>query len=264
MTARRLTPIILAILVVAAPGVSCGDSSPVGPGDDNGPNGPDPYSHTLGAGASANDFLSGESYTELVVEIDYMTGHAPDSDALDQLATFLEARLNKTTITFRTPTEIAAGGQQTYTVSDIRSLEEANRDDFTEGGTLTAYMLFVDGTFEQENVLGVAYYNTSTAYFGGAYEEASGGLGQPSRTLTEATSFRHEFGHLFGLVAIDGSGTEMQTEHQDEAHGHHCDNDQCLMYYAIESTDLFGGVLGAEIPSLDQNCIDDLRANGGR
>lgn len=261
---RRLSLLTAALLLLTAPGVSCGDSSPAGPGDDNGPNQPDPYSHTLGPGASAHDFLSGEGYTELVVEVDYMTGYAPDSGALDQLRNFLEERLNKTTITIRAPTEIAAGGQQAYTISDIRSLEEANRDEYTEGQTLTAYMLIVDGEFEQDNVLGVAYYNTSSAYFGAAYEEASGGLGQPARDLTEATSFRHELGHLFGLVAIDGSGTEMQTEHRDEANGHHCDNDQCLMYYAIESTDLFGSIFGGEIPALGQNCIDDLRANGGK
>jgi hypothetical protein len=261
---RRLALLAAALLLLTAPGVSCGDTSPAGPGDDNGPDEPDPYSHTRTPGASAHDFLSDQSYTDLVVEVDYMTGYAPDSGALEQLRTFLEERLNKTTITIRTPTEIGGGGQQTYTLSAIRSLEEANRDQYTEGQTLTAYMLFVDGEFEQENVLGVAHYNTSSAYFGAAYEQASGGLGQPSRSLTEATSFRHELGHLFGLVAIEGSGTEMQTEHQDEANGHHCDNDQCLMYYAIESTDLFGSILGGEIPALDQNCIDDLRANGGK
>ena len=125
-------------------------------------------------------------------------------------------------------------------------------------------MLIVDGEYEQANVLGVAHRNTSTAYFGAALDAVSGGLTQPTRRQAEATVFRHEFGHLLGLVAIPGSGTDMQTEHQDEAHGHHCDDDSCLMYYAVESTDLFASVFGGTIPELDAQCIADLRANGGK
>lgn len=230
-------------------------------------NEPLPYSHTDPAGYSANDFLADSNFTELVVEIDYMEGYAPNEEAVDSLELFLEQRLNKNSITIQQPTSIPASGQDTYDISQIRDLEEQHRDAFTENAesdTLTAYMLIVDGHYSQRNVLGIAYYNTSNVFFGGAYDEASGGVGQPSRYKTEATSFRHEFGHLFGLVNVPGSGTEMQTEHQDEQNGHHCDNDQCLMYYAMESTDIFGQFVGEEIPSLDANCRADLEANGGQ
>ncbi|MDX1673504.1 MAG: hypothetical protein R3314_01785 [Longimicrobiales bacterium] len=261
MHVRRIVPVLLAVLLVVVPGTSCGDSSPAGPDNDDGG---DPYSHTLAPGASANDFLSDQTFTSLVVEVDYMAGHQPSSSALDDLRAFLEARVHKTSITVRSPTEIPAGGQPTYTANEVVQLENEHRNAYTDGQTLTAYMLVVDGEFEEANVLGAAYFNTSSVYFGGAIDQVSGGPTQPSETLVEATTFLHEFGHLFGLVAIEESGTEMQTEHQDEAHGHHCDNDQCLMYYAVESTDLFGGVFGGDIPSLDQNCIDDLQANGGK
>src|SRR5699024_12805489 len=109
-----------------------------------------------------------------------------------------------------------------------------------------------------------AYHNTAVAVFGQSYEEASRRLPQVSRYQIEATSFQHEFGHLLGLVNIEGSGTTMQTPHQDEAHGNHCTNEECLMYYAMESTELFGSIFGGEVPTLDQSCIDDLQANGGK
>ncbi|WP_395257488.1 hypothetical protein [Halalkalibaculum sp. DA3122] len=249
--------------------LSCSDSA-TGPNgsDDNGPDDqqpdPAPYSHTRNPGTSANDFLADSNYTELEIEIDYMEGYEPNSEALSSLETFLEERLNKTSVTILEPTQIPGGNQEQYSAEEIRDLEEEHRDNTTEGETLSAYMIIVDGKYDQDNVLGIAYYNTSSGFFGAAYDEVSGGVGQPSRYQTEATSFRHEFGHLFGLVNVDGSGTEMQQDHQDEENGHHCDNDSCLMYYAMESTDLFGSVFGGSIPSLDQNCIDDLQANGGQ
>ena len=263
ITRKRLFPLLLAGAVLAVVPSGC-DRSVQGPdgGDDNGGDGA--YSHVRSIGASAHDFLSGASYTALVVEVDYMPGYAPNVQALEQLRTFLEARLNKSAVTIRTPTEVAAGGQQSYTVSEIRSLEEQHRNEYTEDGTLVAYMLIVDGEYEQANVLGIAHLNTSTAYFGPVLDAVSGGLTQPSRRLTESTVFNHEFGHLLGLVAVPGSGTTMQTDHQDQAHGHHCDDDTCLMYWAMENADLFASVLGSEVPALDANCLADLKANGGK
>ena len=239
--------------------------------DNTGPNqgqdDPVTYPHTQNPGLSANDFLSDESFTKLEVEIDYMPGVAPDEDALTNLKSFLELRLNKTSVSLMEPTQIPSLDQSTYTANDIRELEGQYRDHFTQedDGTLRAYMIIVDGSYEDGSVLGIAYYNTSAAFFGGTYEQVSGpALNQPSRSLTESVSFRHEFGHLFGLVNISGSGTDMQADHQDDEHGNHCTNDSCLMYYAMENSGLFDRFLGEEIPSLDENCVADLQANGGK
>ena len=225
---------------------------------------PDRYSHVLNPGASANDFLSDENFDELVIEIDYMPGYAPNDRALDSLQAFFEQRLHKTSVTILDPTEVESGGQDQYSASEVRELEELPRDEFSSEQVLAGYMIIVDGQFEQNNVLGIAYYNTSNAFFGPAYDEASSGLGSPSRYQVESTSFRHEFGHLFGLVNIEGSGTEMQTDHHDEEHGHHCDNDNCLMYYAMERPDLIAQFFDSNVAELDANCIADLQGNGGK
>lgn len=224
------------------------------------------YSHTENPGLSAHDFLSNETFTKVEVEVDYMLGYKPNAEALDSLGAFLEQRLNKRSVSILEPTEIPAAGKSAYTANDIRGLEEQYRDEFTstEDSTLRAYMIIVDSQFEQDNVLGVAYYNTSNAFFGGTFDKVSGGFNQPSRRLTESISYRHEFGHLFGLVNIAGSGTDMQTNHQDTDNGHHCTNDSCLMYYAMENAGLFGQFFGEQIPSLDADCLADLQANGGK
>lgn len=226
---------------------------------------PQNYSHIEQPGTSANDFLADSNYTNLVLEVDYMPGYAPNNDALDSLKKFFEQRLHKSSISIKDPTQIESRGEDRYSANEIRDIEEEERSTFTQGDTLAAYMVIVDAKYEERDLLGIAYYNTSNAFFGPSYEEASSGIGPPSRYQIEAISFRHEFGHLWGLVNIPNSGTEMQTPHQDTDHGNHCDNDQCLMYYATQRTDLVqNSISGEEITPLDANCLADLQANGGK
>lgn len=234
-------------------------------GSDNGGGENFNYNHQQNPGISANDMLSDESFSELIVEIDYMPGYEPNARALDSLKAFLEQRLNKTSITILEPSQIPTGNQNSYSANDVREIEAQERNNFSEENVLSTYMLITDGYYSQQNVLGIAYYNTSNAFFGPAYDDASSGFGSLSRYQVEAISFRHEFGHLFGLVNIEGSGTDMQTDHQDEEHGSHCDNDSCLMYYAMQQSDIIQQMFNEErIPALDANCIADLQANGGK
>ena len=256
---RYYLPTVFSVLILGLLAQSCLDStsSQIQLPDNR-------YSHAQNPGTSANDFLADSNFTHLVVEVDYMPGYAPNEEALDSLKGFFEQRLNKTSITIKEPTSIPSGDQDRYSAEEIREIEQNRRSTFTQDDTLAAYMMIVDAKYEERNLLGSAYYNTSNAFFGPSYEEASSGVGSPSRYLIEATSFRHEFGHLLGLVNIENSGTEMQNPHQDTDHGNHCDNDQCVMYYAMETTDVVGSTLGEEIPPLDANCITDLQANGGK
>ena len=96
---------------------------------------------------------------------------------------------------------------------------------------------------------------------GKTIHDNSGGIGQASRTKLETTVLEHEFAHILGLV---DSGSTMQTNHKDAAHGNHCNNTNCLMYYASETTDILGVLLTGSIPVLDANCKADLTANGGK
>lgn len=243
---------------------ACGDS-PTDPSGGGDPGGGTPYAHDRSAGASAADLLSDADFEHLVVEIQYVEGMAPEQAALDDLADFLGARLTKPGgIEIRVDDQpIGPATGTTYSAADIRALEDEHREVFTSGDTLATYLLVVDGEYEQENVLGIAYYNTSTALFGEKIQDNTGGLNQPTKARVEATVAMHEFGHIMGLV---DNGTDMVTPHKDPdpGRGSHCDDDQCLMYYAVRTTGFLSSLIGSEPPSLDQNCLDDLRANGGR
>jgi hypothetical protein len=211
------------------------------------------------------DFLSASKYDRLIVEIQYVETYRPSTAAVNNLKTFLQDRLNKPTGITVLEKAVPTGGKSAYSANDIRAIEKANRTQNTNGKTLTAYFLFIDGDYSSNSgsskVLGIAYEATSMAIFEKTIKEFSGGLGQPSNATLETTVMLHEFGHILGLV---NTGTSMVTDHQDDPHGHHCNVQNCLMYYTAETSDVVANITGGHIPVLDAKCIDDLKANGGK
>lgn len=243
----RIGPVLLFAVLAGALLVSgCSDTTnPAGPNDDDPPA---EFNSTAAPGESAEAFIDDDRFTTLRVEVDYMEGYEPTGAALDSLKASLEKHLSKSTIEINSPTSIPAAGQSTYTADDIRDLEADHRDQFTNAGsnTIWAYAIVLDGKFADENVVGFAYYNTSVAFFGQTIDEISGGATQPSRQKVEGSVFRHEFGHILGLV---NNGISMQQDHHDEANGAHCTNDQCVMYHAIETSDYFSNIFDGTIPT---------------
>jgi hypothetical protein len=230
---------------------SCSDQS-TGPDDDT-----IAFSHRLGPGQSAAHFVSDERFKTLTVEIDYMQGYRPTNAALTNLHNFLSTHLDKQTITILEPTQIPALNEGSYSANRVRDLEEQHRSHYSEGENLVAYFLFLDGEFQQGSVVGIAYYNTSMALFGKTIHDISDGITQPSRDKVESTIMHHEFGHILGLVNI---GADMQEPHEDADHPGHCTNNQCLMYWAIETRDFFANIFDNTVPELDAFCVADLNA----
>src|ERR1700757_2278423 len=208
------------------------------------------------------DFISQGKYTNLLIEVDYINGYAPSDESVNNLITFLKQRINK-------PNGIAVvkkviSVQNTgayYNLNQVQDIEYANRKMVTSGSTLTAYILYLDKEYEgtassQSKVLGINYQSSSIVMFENTIAQFSGGITQPSRSLLETTVVEHEFGHVLGLV---NNGTPMQTFHQDVPNGHHCNNSSCLMYYAVETSDIIKNLVGSAPPDFDANCLNDLR-----
>lgn len=226
----------------------------------NNPGGADEL-HNKPVGASAKDLLTAGTYTSLRIEIQYMPGYAPDAAAVSHLQAFLGTYLNKPSGITIVTKEIPAGPGPNYSIDQVRQIENNNRTAFTSSGQIAVYVLYTNGNYNQNGVIGVAYRNTSVALMGKTIHDNSGALGQASRTKLEATVLEHELGHLLGLVDL---GTPMQVNHEDPSHGSHCMNNNCLMFYASETTDILGFLLTGNIPSPDADCVADLRANGGK
>lgn len=212
-------------------------------------------------GVSSHDLLSADKYTSIKIEIQYMPGFSPDPNAVTNLNSFLSTLSNKPSGISVIQTQIPSAGKSELSLSDIIALEKSNRTVYTTGSQLGVYILYADGLYAENNVLGLAYKNTSICILGKTIHDNSGSIGQSSRTKLESTVIEHEICHILGLVDL---GSSMQTNHKDAAHGNHCTNTNCLMYYQSETTDILGFLIAGDAPTLDANCRADLTANGGK
>jgi len=211
-------------------------------------------------GASAAELLASDNYTSLTVELQYGPGMQLQEQSVANLQGFLEQRLNKPGgITIQSK-PVATVGKSVVSVADITSFTDKNRTAYTDGNRITIYIYITDASFDKGNVVGVAYRNTSVCLFGKTIQANSGGINQASRVKVESGVLLHEIGHLLGLV---NNGTGMITPHEDVDNRAHCTNTNCLMYYTIETTGLMN-MLNNNIPQLDANCLNDLKANGGK
>ncbi len=226
-------------------------------------NGTNPAPNLKSVGSSAHDFLSADKYTSLVVEICYVGNLQPNAQTLQNLKTFMEARLNKPDGITITQTQISSPGGTPYSVNEIADIETDIRTKYNTEDTLTLFILFIDGNFSTDTnttlTLGAAYRNTSCVLFENSIRALSDSPSEPNRTELETIVIQHELCHMLGLVDL---GSDMQTNHLDTAHGKHCINPDCLMYYQTESN--IQAMMNSGMPTLDANCIADLRANGGR
>ncbi len=218
-------------------------------------------------GDSANDLLSESTYTNLVIEAVYVDGFRPENASLTNLVSFLNSRLNKSGGISIVERDIPAQPYDTYTIEEVRQVEDEFRTQFTSGNTIAVFVLFAENASATDNgnnvVLGTAYRNTSLVMYQSTIENFSGGLNQPNRVTVETAVYAHEFCHIMGLVNL---GTPLQSQHEDPDNDKHCNVANCLMRAQLESGNIFDmmNALGSGVPSIDAQCIADLQANGGR
>jgi predicted Zn-dependent protease len=247
------------ILIVCCLFIITGCRKTINPYSNN-PGDPD-YFYNRPVGASANELLSDSKFKSLKVEIQFMAGFEPNGSSLTHLQNLLATLLNKPAGINIVTKEIPSSASTQLSTNQVLEIENNNRTAFTTGDQFAIYILFTNGVFTDNNVLGAAYRNSSMVVFGKNIKDNSGGLGQPSRVKLESTVLEHEIGHVLGLVDI---GSAMQTNHKDATHGNHCNNSGCLMYYSADTKDVLGFLITGNTPSFDSNCLADLRANGGK
>ena len=259
--------------------------------DDNsgsGPQGVDKSQNLLSVGDSANDILSNDNFSSLLIEIAYVQGFRPTTEAMDNFETYLRDRTFKEDIEIQY-LPLPSPNQEDLTIQEVANLEEENRTAFTSGDTLAIYIYFADAPDDEDDfdsgvvTLGSVYRNTSMVI----YEETIRNLASRSVLVTtadvESGTLNHEFGHLFGLVNIgspsvndhediqlDDNGDPVLDSAGNPVGNNHCDVVGCLMRAELEFGAGIMGMLesraarGLSVPALDPECILDLQANGGR
>lgn len=162
-------------------------------------------------------------------------------------------------------TAVPNQNKTSYTNAEILALADEYQGLQSSANQGVIFVLFLDGYYnfngtDQNNVLGVSVGSFVVAVFKPVISAIPGGgvLGGDSRPQVEQAIVVHEVGHALGLV---DNGVPVVQDHLDEAHGKHCDNQQCVMYWSNEgpsgASGLFGGASVTEIV-FDQDCIQDI------
>jgi hypothetical protein len=217
-------------------------------------------------GSSSHDLLSDDRYKSMLIELVYVQGQKPSQSSVDNFVEFIKNRTYKPNGIIVESRAITASGKSNYTIEDIVSIEDANRTNYNLDDQIALWVYFSDGVSSEDTdsttVLGTAYRNTSFVIYQQSIQKFSDDAFGPSRELLETTVITHEFGHILGLTNF---GATMVENHEDAEHERHCDNESCLMYWAAESGTGLANLTGASsAPGLDDQCISDLRANGGK
>ena len=266
----------LGFLVVAAL-VGCertpldGDGGAVG-GDGGGGGGEQPTPAELYSSA----------YSSVVLEVDYQTGAEPFTgevvgfgDTWTIFTTNAERLFMGSSKTLDLPTTLGdmeeltdLGFDQDFATEEILAIAEAHRDQRSAAPTATFYALWVDGYWNdggerRTDVLGVSFGGTGVIAMFKPVIETATVLSLPNATrFAEQAILVHEFGHAVGLVA---NGIPLASDHHDTAHGAHCTNDRCVMFFAYEGASDLAMFVRDYVTSSDvilfaQDCLADIDA----
>ncbi len=246
---------------------ACGSS---GGGDDDGS--PD--------AATGNAGVFDPSFTKVTIEIDYETGQEPFTgatigfgDTFDLSKANLD-RVFSGTKQLTIPSELSSMedvgtiDDEELTVPDILAIADAHRDSFDSTTEKTYYVVFVSGHFAddsgvQNGVLGVSIGDTGViAMFKDVIRSTDVPALPNVVRFVEQSTLIHELGHAIGLV---DNGVAMVTGHKDAAHGAHCDNDKCVMYYLNEGASDAAMFVQQRVTSgssilFDDHCLADVDA----
>lgn len=219
-----------------------GDGSDPSSGDDDPAADPARTPPDLGASGENALLYLRPDHPRLVVEINAVNGREPGGAALNTLHSRLSSVLDKPSGIQVLPPETFAASQETYSLEDVRRIEEAQRTRFSQGDTVTMHYLFLNGRFEEEGVLGVAYRASSIVIFTDQVRAASTPLVPPEAIMRSVLV--HEAGHLLRLV---NNGYTSPRDHEDPEHPGHTRHQDGVMYWAVESISV-ANVLGGGPP----------------
>jgi hypothetical protein len=215
--------------------------------------------------------------TELRIKVYYEVGAEPyisDSPLPFQYWTILEQNLKAlfsgrkiepqviVPKTLAEMTSMPASGDTSWTVLEVENLAKAKAN---SSSTNTFQIFFLNGrAAEGAGIIGFHISGSNTiAIFKDVIKTT--GDGMPLEAVpkyVEQSTLVHEMGHALGLV---NNGLPMIDKHQDKAHGAHCSDSKCVMYWSNEgAAGLTAFAIEAAtkgtIVMFDDKCLKDARS----
>ena len=222
------------------------------------------------------------SVTQVQVEIDYETGQAPYTGTIVgfgdafALSTANIGRLFAGHKTIAIPDttgemeDVGAVADEALTSEDLLAIAAAHRQTHSAGAVHAYYVVFVSGNFADgngpnPNILAVSIGSTGVVAMFKDVIAGTGGVVPNVEKFVEQSTLIHELGHAIGLV---GNGVVTTSAHQDSAHGAHCTNDHCVMYYLNEGPSAAAAFAQQYVTSgnailFDDACLADVDALTG-
>ena len=202
--------------------------------------------------------LQSSKFTNMMIEIDYTEGYEPQSQTLSTLKSRIESVCDKPGgVTIKT-TQTDFDHGDSWSADDVREIGRDTRETQPQdGSTLRWHLLFPNGSYESNGVLGVAVDASTAAIFLDDVRDAEPWHGRPPADAIEKAVTVHEVGHLLGLVNLVYTSP---AAHEDSEHPGHSNNDESVMYWAIESGDLSSFVSNDVPDDFDSDDRADLAA----
>lgn len=175
-------------------------------------------------------YLEDDRYSELVIEYDYTPDSYPNEQVRDMLEGKIEKYCEKDSVETVLDDQISFNDVKgTYTQEYVQMLTDKYQDYESDGDELALHIMFLNGAWEEDNVLGLTYGGNNIVIFEDQIRSVSSQSSNLNTVDIEKAVLVHEFGHVLGLVGID-----YDSDHNVQ--GHHCDESDgdCVMAASVE------------------------------
>ena len=200
--------------------------------------------------------LRDDAYKELIIEIDHAPGYNPESSTVSLLKERLGEVCDKPDGISIKLNEVDFSETTTWTADKVREIGHETMDAPPQTSVLRWHVIMPEGKYSDESVLGVAVDASTIALFGDAIDDANGNFNfRISDEEVENSVMIHEFGHLLGLVNLVYTSP---ANHEDAEHPGHSNNEDSVMYWAIETFTVDAFFSGSLPTEFDQDDLDDM------
>jgi hypothetical protein len=200
---------------------------------------------SLTSGQPPAPVLFAPTTKRVVIEIDYAPGAEPFEGSPDTYADPWKLFRDNANAVFDRKVELVVPDRvarmerlddiegTVFGREELVAIAKKHRDVASTSDTVSLYVLYLNGAFKESDgrvlrsTVGISVRGTGIiAMF---KPGITVGFRDPvSPILMEQTTLIHEFGHAIGLVDV---GVPAISRHRDDAHGAHCSNPSCVMYF---------------------------------